>query len=540
MKNRWWIVGCGTLLQVCLGSVYAWSYFQKPLIDAYGWSNAQVTGTFSAAIGCLGLAAAVGGMLLPRVGPRTLAVTGSLLYGAGYLLSALALQFKLLPLLWIGYGLVGGIGLGLGYVTPVATVARWFPDRKGLATGMVVMGFGLGALLMSKLLAPSLHAATGGHLPLMFAGMGLVIGLTGLAGALGLRNPPSTPQATAPSNGWTLVRSRRFLLLWSVFFCNIVAGIAIISFQSPLLQELLRKVNPAMTGTALAAAGATLIAVSSVFNGLGRLFWGALSDRLGQLNTFRFMLASQVAVFVGLMMTGNPWVLGGLICYVLLCYGGGFGLMPSLVLKMYDQRQMAFLYGCSLTAWSAGGIVGPQMVAVFKDRFQGAASLYAFGCSAGLLAVGFLLALALRDSAHKTTDDVRLPLDIPCPAANAAHNLLAAMIDHHLEAGNSLEIDTQRIVWRRMTQVNDLPPSQDPTVTIPRLPSVPVAPGFDIAPSPEILASLRCASSIVELKECLGQIIVAYNRDGAPVTARDLKVNGLMATLMHYGACPKA
>ncbi|MEI6279850.1 MAG: MFS transporter, partial [Verrucomicrobiae bacterium] len=133
--NRWLIAGMGTLLQLCLGSVYAWSYFQKPLVDAYGWSNTQVAWTFSFAIGFLGVAAAVGGVLLPRFGPRKLAVTGSLLYGLGYLLAAVALQWKSLPLLWLGYGVVGGIGLGLGYVTPVATAAKWFPDKKGLVTG---------------------------------------------------------------------------------------------------------------------------------------------------------------------------------------------------------------------------------------------------------------------------------------------------------------------------------------------------------------------------------------------------------------------
>ena len=394
--NRWLIAGMGTLLQLCLGTVYAWSYFQKPLVTGYGWSNTQVAWTFSFAIGFLGVAAAVGGVLLPKFGPRKLAVTGSLLYGTGYLLAALALHLKSLPLLWLGYGVVGGIGLGLGYVTPVATAAKWFPDKKGLVTGMVVMGFGFGALLMSKVIAPALDAAFQHHLPLVFAGIGLIVGAISLASAACLRNPPETPVTSVTTAGLAPVWSRQFGLMWLVFFCNIVAGIAIISFQSPLLQDLWKKIDPALPPVTLAAYGATLIAVSSVFNGLGRLVWGGLSDRLGQLVTFRLMLATQVSAFIALMLTGNPWLFSALICYVLLCYDGGFGVMPAFVLSEFSPARLPVVYGCILTAWSAGGIVGPQMVAWLKDHKGAQASECAFALDAGLLTTGFLLSLFLH------------------------------------------------------------------------------------------------------------------------------------------------
>jgi OFA family oxalate/formate antiporter-like MFS transporter len=393
--SRWLIAGLGTLLQLCLGSVYAWSYFQKPLVEGYGWLNTQVAWTFSLAIGFLGLAAAVGGVLLPKLGPRKLAVTGALLYGAGYLLAALALHLKLLALLWLGYGVIGGIGLGLGYVTPVATAAKWFPDKKGLVTGMVVMGFGFGALLMSKVIAPALDAMFQNQMPLTFAGAGVIVSIVGLAAAAGLRNPPDTPPGSVTLDGLAEICSRQFGLMWLVFFCNIAAGIAIISFQSPLLQDLWKKVDAALSPVALAAAGATLIAVSSVFNGLGRFFWGGLSDRLGQLAIFRLMLATQVAAFIALMLVSNPWLFGALICYVLLCYGGGFGVMPSFVLNTFGARLMPVLYGCILTAWSAAGVVGPQVIAWLKDRHGAQASAYAFASGAGLLAIGFLLAMLL-------------------------------------------------------------------------------------------------------------------------------------------------
>jgi OFA family oxalate/formate antiporter-like MFS transporter len=394
--SRWLIAGMGTLLQLCLGSVYAWSYFQKPLVEGYGWSNTQVAWAFSLAIGFLGIAAAVGGVLLPKFGPRKLAVTGSLLHGSAYLLAALALHWKSLPLLWIGYGVIGGIGLGLGYVTPVATVAKWFPDKKGMVTGMVVMGFGFGALLMSKVIAPGLAAAFSNNLSMVFAGSGVLLGVTGLLAACFLRNPPAgTAAVTTAPKAWPQIRSRQFALMWLVFFCNIVAGISIISFQSPLLQDLWKKLHADATPATLAAYGATLIAVSSIFNGLGRFSWGGLSDRLGQLQTFRLMLATQVIAFILLMFATNPWVFGLLVCYVLLCYGGGFGVMPSFVLNTFGARLMPVIYGCILTAWSAAGVVGPQVVAWLKDKHGAQAAGHAFALGTGLLAFGLILSFFL-------------------------------------------------------------------------------------------------------------------------------------------------
>jgi OFA family oxalate/formate antiporter-like MFS transporter len=399
VSHRWWIAVMGTLLQVCLGSVYAWSYFQKPLVEGYGWQNSQVAWTFSLAIGFLGIAAAVGGVLLPRFGPRVLAVTGVFFYAAGHFAAAFALTQKSLPMLWGGYGVLGGIGLGLGYVTPVATVSKWFPDRKGLVTGMVVMGFGFGALLMSKGIAPVLQSAFSGSLPRVFQGTGILVLVVGGIAAWSMRNPdlpapmlrPGLAVEHGEESAGSRLRSREFVFLWLLFFCNITAGIALIGFQSPLMQDLRRRVEPSMTGAELAAAGATLIAVSSVFNGLGRLLWGALSDRLGQVTVFRLMLGTQVVVFCLLAITSQPWVFGVLVCYVLLCYGGGFGVMPSFVSRTFGARLMPIIYGCVLTAWSAAGVVGPQVVAQLKDSYGAGAPVRAFGMGAGLLAVGWML-----------------------------------------------------------------------------------------------------------------------------------------------------
>jgi OFA family oxalate/formate antiporter-like MFS transporter len=195
------------------------------------------------------------------------------------------------------------------------------------------------------------------------------------------------------------ILSVRFALMWMIFFCNIVAGISIISFQSPIFQDLWRRIDPRLSAAALTSYGATLIAVSSLFNGVGRMFWGGVSDRIGRLLAFRLMLASQLVVFFLLCVTGQPWIFAALICYVLLCYGGGFGTMPSFVLDVFGARQMAQAYGVILTAWSAAGVVGPQIVGRLKDNFPAQdAATYSFYVGAGFLAIGLVLSLLLRSS----------------------------------------------------------------------------------------------------------------------------------------------
>jgi len=407
----------GTLLQVCLGTVYAWSFFQKPLVDAYGWSNTQVALTFSLAICTLGLAAAWGGMNLPRLGPRLMATAGGALFGLGYLVAALALWLRWLPLLYAGYGLIAGVGLGLGYVTPVVTAGRWFPDKKGLVTGMVVMGFGFGALVMSKALAPALMALTGRSLPAVFGLLGVVLGGGSVVAARFLVNPPEgyappdysaaakaadAADQAAPLTPRQCLLSGRFSLMWVMFFCNIAAGISIISFQSPLMQDLCRRANSALKPEALASYGATLIAISSIFNGVGRFFWGSVSDRIGRAWTFRIMLVTQAAAFAGLMTATSPWVFGALVCYVLLCYGGGFGTMPSFVLDVFVSRTLAaVVYGVILTAWSAAGVVGPLIVGFFKDHYAAQAARYSFIAGAVMLLAGLLISLALSDRRYQ-------------------------------------------------------------------------------------------------------------------------------------------
>ena len=399
--KRWRIALMGLLLQLCLGTVYAWSYFQKPLVTAYGCSNSQVAWGFSLAICFLGLAAAWGGLNLERFGPRRLALAGGLLYALGYLITGLAIAGHSLLWLYLGFGVVGGIGLGLGYVTPITTVAKWFPDRKGLVTGMVVMGFGLGALIMAKVIAPALMAVTGHNLPQVFFWMCGIVLVMALPAAACLQNVPgATPGQLAGGkptvSARVALKSSAFGLMWIIFFINITAGIMFIGFQSPMLQDLMHAKNTELTVAALSAAGATLIAISSLFNGLGRLFWGAISDRLGQILVFRLILISQIFVFAALVVVREPWLFGVLVCYVLLCYGGGFGVMPSFTGVMFGQSVMPTVYGAILTAWSAAGIVGPQLAAFIKDHYADQAGRLTFSVAALLLLVGAALSFLLR------------------------------------------------------------------------------------------------------------------------------------------------
>jgi MFS transporter, OFA family, oxalate/formate antiporter len=405
-NNRWLIAIMCTLLMIMLGSVYAWSFFQKLIVGQYGWTNSQVAWVFSTSIAFLGFAAAWGGINLSKFGARKLALMGIVLYFFGFITGSFAFSISNLTLLIIGFGVIGGSGLGLAYVTPVVTAAKWFPDRKGFITGMVVMGFGFGALIMSKIIAPLVMKATEGTLSFGFFYIGITILLLGLPAAFFVKEPPSgyvsenkiiSETGEQTHNAGKAIFSLRFLFMWIMFFVNITAGIMFIGFQSPLMQDLMQKQDPALDPAALAGIGASLIAISSIFNGVGRFFWGSLSDKIGRVQSFRLILGSQVIAFVILSNVHNPYLFGALVCYILLCYGGGFGTMPSFVADVFTPRLMPVVYGCILTAWSMGGIAGPQIVAIMKDKFPEYAAQYSFITGAIFLVAGFLITFLLHN-----------------------------------------------------------------------------------------------------------------------------------------------
>ena len=412
--HRGVILASCTALQLCLGTVYAWSFFQRMLVDQLGWTWGQTAGAFSITIFSLGISAAWAGMALPRLGPRKLALAGSVMFCGGYLIGSLALELDHLVLFYIGYGVIGGAGIGFGYVTPVATASKWFPDHKGMATGITVMGFGVGALLLSLVLAPVL-VETHGDLPMVFLWLGIIFACILIPVSLLIRDPPpgfdptksaSTEEATAPVAQpdperappvKACLTSPEFAIMWIVFFFNIAAGISVISFQSPLLQDVWGLADPSLEPEMLAAYGATLIAVTSLCNGVGRLLWGLLSDRIGRVRVFQILLGSQVVVFGILMTETNPWMFSILVCYILLCFGGGFATMPSFVTDVFGTERMSAIYGTILTAWSAAGIFGPLYVGYLKDQYPDRAVTYCFLIGVVMLVFGYIFTFLLRD-----------------------------------------------------------------------------------------------------------------------------------------------
>ena len=409
--NRWFVALAGTVLMACLGTVYSWSLFTQPLAVAFGWSSTTTTWAFAACIFFLGVGAILGGRWQDRAGPRPAAIAGAILWGLGNVLAGWGTPRLGAPWLYATYGVLGGLGLGLGYVTPVAAVTKWFPDKRGLGSGMVVMGFGLGAFVYNNVLeaSPSFAAAAreagealaaggGARLSegsldalqrtLVLSGLFFAV-VGGLCAAL-VRNPPGVAPAAGPAQtspsasaapqavaGRDLppaqaMRTPQFWALWLMLFLNVTAGILFISNAVPIMREL----TGAPAATAVAVYG--LIAL---FNGVGRFLLGAVSDRLGRSLTYLLVYGVQAAVFLAVGAASSLWLVAALFAVVLLCYGGGFGIMPSFVADWFGTRSMGVNYGWILLAWGVGGIVGPMFVAAVKDAtgtFSGALPVIAF------------------------------------------------------------------------------------------------------------------------------------------------------------------
>jgi MFS family permease len=402
--NRWLVALAGTVLMACLGTVYSWSLFAQPLAAAFGWSSTATTWAFALCIFFLGVGAIAGGRWQDRSGPRVVAITGVLLWAAGNVLAGLGTARFGAPWLYATYGILGGLGLGLGYVTPVAAVTKWFPDRRGLGSGMVVMGFGLGAFVYNNVLKaiPAFDAAAreAGRLAASgapgtlspgatstvlttFVASGVLYAVLGGLCAAAVRNPPlaaAAPAAAAhgaaragerdypPSEA---LRTPQFWALWAMLFLNVTAGILFISNAVPIMSEL----TGAPAATALGVYG--LIALA---NGLGRFFWGAVSDRIGRSLAYLLIYGVQAAVFAVVGGVSSLPLVAALFAVVLLCYGGGFGTMPSFTADWFGTRYMGVNYGWILLAWGVGGIAGPIFVAAVKDRtgsFAGALPIVA-------------------------------------------------------------------------------------------------------------------------------------------------------------------
>jgi MFS transporter, OFA family, oxalate/formate antiporter len=367
LPNRWLIACAGVVMQIALGAVYAWSVFRIPLTEAYGWSIGEVTLAFTIAIFVLGFAAFGGGLWMRHAGPRPVALAAGALYGLGVFLASFA--GGRLWLLYLSYGLIAGIGLGLGYIVPVATLVKWFPDRRGMITGIAVAGFGSGALITAPL-ATRLIAQVGALNT--FAILGAIYLIAVMGAATFMRNPPpgyrpagwepsAVQQRQRSAKTYTLqeaVASWQWYGLWALLFLNTTAGIAIISQAGPMAQEI-AQVTPA---TAAGLVGAIAIA-----NGTGRFLWGWLSDLIGRRAVFLLMFPIQAIVFALLPSVESFALLTVLACVVLLCYGGGFGTMPAFVADRFGAENVGSIYGLMLTAWGFAGVLGPMLIAGLRE-----------------------------------------------------------------------------------------------------------------------------------------------------------------------------
>jgi MFS transporter, OFA family, oxalate/formate antiporter len=392
------VAAAAILTHLCLGSVYAWSMFSVPICQATGWKQPQVTWAFSAAIATLGLTAAFGGPVMQRLGPRKCVGLAATLFGVGMAGAGFATWQHSLPLLYLLFGVVGGIGLGMGYAPPVAALLKWFPDKRGLATGMAVCGFGLGALVATKLAEPLLarwgvvstfYILGIGYLTTIFVASRLM-----RLPAEGWRPAGWMPKVGAAADDAQLsllqaLAGQRFWLLWLVFFINICAGIMLIALAKPMGKDVAHLSD---------VEAGWLVAIMGLFNGLGRLGWSSMSDKLGRSATLFVMLLLQVGLFALLTLNPGALLFGVCVWVIISCYGGGFAITPAFIADMFGTRSAGTIYGCALTAWSAAALTSPPLGAYLRETTHGyGRALYVCTTMLALaLILNGVLALLLR------------------------------------------------------------------------------------------------------------------------------------------------
>src|SRR6266513_1440122 len=392
-NNRWVIAIAGVFFQIALGAVYAWSVFRVPLTKQFGWSISEVTLTFTISIFVLGFAAFFGGLWLNRKGPRIVALTGGVFYGVGVFLASFTHS---LAWLYISYGLIGGIGLGLGYIVPVAVLVKWFPDKRGLITGIAVGGFGAGALITAPVATRLIQSV--GVLS-TFAYLGIAYLIVTLVSGFFMQNPPDgwklkgwRPTATETSHrashDFTLseaLKTWQWYALWLLLFLNTCAGISVISQEAPIFQEL--------TGaSAIVAAG--MVGLASIGNAVGRVFWAWVSDLITRRATFAVMFILQVLLFWFLPNLATVSLMTIITFIVLMCYGGVFGTMPAFAADYFGPKNVGPIYGLMLTAWGFASAFGPLFIAYMRETagsYRGALHLIA-----GVMAISTLLPILVR------------------------------------------------------------------------------------------------------------------------------------------------
>ena len=394
MRNRWFIALASIGLHISIGSVYAWSVLTRPIMADMGFTLSQTTWTFSLAILMLGLSAGFLGSFAEKIGPKKSGLLAMLFWVTGLLGTAYALSIHNLTLLYLFYGIIGGIGLGIGYITPVSTLVKYFPNRPGFATGLAIMGFGFASLIAGPLMQ-YLVAQVG--LVDTFIILGVIYLVIMGASSLYLKAPqPKHPTRTTKDKSAMYVHTHgmlandamktwQFGALWWVFFINITCGIGLLSLASPMAQETI-----GMTP----AAAASLVGIIGIFNGGGRIAWSTISDYLGRTQTYILFFIIEIVAFYLLAQTNSALTFQILILLIITCYGGGFSCMPAYLADLYGIRQLSTIHGRILTAWGLAGIAGPMLVSYFHEAGYGYTT--ALECFAALFVLNTIIAIVLK------------------------------------------------------------------------------------------------------------------------------------------------
>ncbi len=366
MKNRWLIALSAIGIHICIGSVYAWSVLTKPIMQAMGFTLKETTWTFSIAILFLGLSAGFLGDYVEKYGPRKSGLTSTCFFGLGMFGTALALHLNSLPLLYLFYGVIGGIGLGTGYITPVSTLVKWFPNNRGFATGLAIMGFGFASLIAGPLMQ-ILVAKYG--LVQNFIILGCVYMVIMAASALYLEPPKASNggpsdinvKSILPDTQFTAKEARKtwqFYALWWIFFTNITCGIGLLAVASPMAQEVV-KMTP--------MAAASMVGIIGLINGLGRIFWSTISDYLGRSTVYVVFFLIQIFAFYALAETSSAFIFQLIVFVIISCYGGGFSCMPAFLSDLFGTKELSAIHGKILTAWGMAGIAGPLLLSWIRE-----------------------------------------------------------------------------------------------------------------------------------------------------------------------------
>jgi OFA family oxalate/formate antiporter-like MFS transporter len=415
-RGRWLIAGAAVLLQLALGAVYSWSVFSKALQaddSAFNLSKSQAALPFSVTIGMIFLGTYLGGRIQDRRGPRVVALVGGVIYSLGILLASVAADESQLWLLILGYGVIAGFGLGLAYIVPIAMLQKWFPDRRGLITGIAVGGFGFGAVVTSPV-AQRLVDHYSKVPTRSFIWLGLAYLIMVLIGASRFRNPAEgyavpgwepkvTGRVVESERSFTqaeALRTPQWYMLTAILCLNVTAGIGLISVIA----------SASKSAGYGAAAAATLTGVMGLFNGGGRIFWGWVSGLTGRMTAFLLMLGLQGVCLLILPHAGSA-AFAVLAAVIYLCYGGGFGTMPATAGDFFGLRNAGAIYGLMIIAWSIGGVVGPQVVAWLAN---GDSYTTAF-TTIGIIAI---VAMALPLITRAPREEEPEAIAVPAPAAD--------------------------------------------------------------------------------------------------------------------------